>query len=586
MLCGIAYAATPLYVDPSATDDTGTGLIGDPKKSIKDAYANVDDGGTVLLVAGTYDDATQIWEIRTLEKSVTIEPAVSGSRISLTRQAEGLTGWWYIVTDYTGYGLTFNDIDFVSTRAGGVIFLFADAGHNITQNNCTWNVTANGFVVTNANASIKSIEKRFQATDCTLIDSATTVNPLKFPDGFALVDLDNCIVASSNAVSTERIIKISSSLGPVNIRNCEFTGNWPVWIQSNDYPSMSAIIEDCTFNSLVPAGVFTGNAIQLGPGEPATPATNTIRNTRIINNKIIGYDQGMIDTADETVVIGNVFDCADDIWFYGTKKPVMINNTFVGRGINAGRVRNIMLARTWKSPYVAKADTSFTANTVVSGAAWNLANVEADGITMIAMTTTDVDTPPVIYYGIVAGVNDGTDTVTVDKWIEVANGNVVTPADATYHAVAYRWSEFSYSFNNIFARFDNHSCMTFDFNPLPGNHIMDYNCYDIVAKVSNLGTDTISTLAQQQAKWQEWPMDTYKLAGAADSWYVSLSITNDLNSIQTAPQLDANYRPQNSQLIEGGKPDTNGKSTSIGATSPPLPKKGVYGFQQSIYGDN
>ena len=55
-----SFAATPLYVNPAAANDTGDGTApATAKKTIDAAYTAVDDGGEVLLLAGTYDKDTQ-----------------------------------------------------------------------------------------------------------------------------------------------------------------------------------------------------------------------------------------------------------------------------------------------------------------------------------------------------------------------------------------------------------------------------------------------------------------------------------------------------------------------------------------------
>ena len=43
---------------------------------------------------------------------------------------------------------------------------------------------------------------------------------------------------------------------------------------------------------------------------------------------------------------------------------------------------------------------------------------------------------------------------------------------------------------------------------------------------------------------------------------------NDQNSLEVDPQLDSSNKPTNPEVTQGGKPDANGDSTSIGAVSP------------------
>ena len=563
ILSTASYAATPLYVDPTATDDTGSGLIGDPKKTISAAYAAVDDGGVVKLVdAGTYNDASQIWGITIAAKSVTIEPAAAGGRITITRESEGATSlWWYVSSDRTGYNTTFNNIDFVDERSGAGIFYWAsDSGHNFICDTCSLTVASGARVLNSANSPNVTYERRFQATDCTFnVDNTNT--PFNFR-GMTLVDINGGSFANPSTSTTLRMMRVTDAIGPTYFRNITFTAKYPLWIESYNSSNTVTFIEDCTFTDVTEQ---KGTAAGLGPLGPETPSTNTVEGVVLTGNKIVGFDIGIQDTANTTHITDNIFDCSDSILFFGTYKPYIKNNTFVVKAnTGAGDTpdRSIMFGRNWMSDYTVKANTTFTATTVVSSAAWNLAHAVADDMSIVGITSTNTGTPLLLYYGLITIVNDGTDTVTVAKWIDVSNGNVVTPADATYHAIALKWSTGAYVINNIMDGALGTGIFTFDFNPVPGDHIMDYNCYVAGSNgFSNLGSTSQADLSALQAKWAAWPMDTYGLAGKAGSWYVSPLTSNDENSLEEDPLLDDDYVPHNLAL----KLDDN---TWIGGVQP------------------
>jgi parallel beta-helix repeat protein len=130
-------------------------------------------------------------------------------------------------------------------------------------------------------------------------------------------------------------------------------------------------------------------------------------------------------------------------------------------------------------------------------------------------------------------------------------------------------------YNNIFSAANSKSPVRIEDFETPDNttdkkqNYFNNNCYH-TANADILYDATVATgytLAEIQAFWD-----------ANSLWK-----DGDDNSITEDPQLDANYKPTNPLVIKGGKPDANGNTTSMGASPPPLPKEGVYGFQNSIY---
>ena len=62
VFAGSALGAGPFYVDSDAADDTGTGAIGDPWKTINKANTTVSTGDTVYFQKGdTWQEAWTAW---------------------------------------------------------------------------------------------------------------------------------------------------------------------------------------------------------------------------------------------------------------------------------------------------------------------------------------------------------------------------------------------------------------------------------------------------------------------------------------------------------------------------------------------
>ena len=76
LMCSVCRGAI-IYVNPTSTDDTGDGSTAtagtggtSAKKTISGAMTAASDGDIIKLVAGTYNDSTQIWSISLPAKSL------------------------------------------------------------------------------------------------------------------------------------------------------------------------------------------------------------------------------------------------------------------------------------------------------------------------------------------------------------------------------------------------------------------------------------------------------------------------------------------------------------------------------------
>lgn len=102
------------------------------------------------------------------------------------------------------------------------------------------------------------------------------------------------------------------------------------------------------------------------------------------------------------------------------------------------------------------------------------------------------------------------------------------------------------------------------------NDYVNYNCYwresgSGICRIGEIGEQVISsTIPDLVASWSE-AKSGYDADDPETFWNVNFGGINDVHSLMEDPLLDANYVPQNQNVINGGKPDANGNETSIGA---------------------
>lgn len=81
---GAENGLTTVFVDASATDDTGLGTVGDPKQLIQSGIDMALSGGTVTVANGTYSESL------TIGKSLTVNGANQGTAGNGTRASESI----------------------------------------------------------------------------------------------------------------------------------------------------------------------------------------------------------------------------------------------------------------------------------------------------------------------------------------------------------------------------------------------------------------------------------------------------------------------------------------------------------------
>lgn len=568
LMCSVCWGAN-IYVNPASTDDTGDGSTAtagtggtSAKKTISGAMTAASDGDIIKLVAGTYNDSTQIWSISLPAKSLTIEPDDS-SNVTITRTSEGGASWFNQATDNSDYRYFFNNIDFVSARADGFVFYFQENyGNNIECNNCSFDITTGGRIVNATTSATIDRKRRYRQMNCT-VESKAYSNNLYDLKNMTLLHIEGGTITSSNTGSSSFLISNLYPYGDTFIKDVTITGEDCIEVRYEESlgKSYNVRITGCTFTS---PDDWEGRAIDLDYNW--WNGKTIISGADISNNLIYNFNYGIFGSMSNSTISGNVVYCINPIIMYGGLKNKFFNNTLKAYDTDTREGRCLLFNRRDFSDEIASTeDSTFTSSTVTTTDGWDLSNVLTDG-TVKVLVKTESGARPISYYGVVSSVNDSTDTVTITGgWIKVSDGSKETPANDTYYISCARFAEQNYVVNNIMDGGESSFVFTFDFNPLDGQNYIDYNCYNVQDGkwLSNLGTVAITRLTTQQAKWLTWPENV--TAG-----YLSVSKYNDAHSIEADPYFvdtaNLDFRLFSSSPCKNtGKPTLGGGYTSIGA---------------------
>jgi hypothetical protein len=527
------------YVDAdNGNDTTGDGTAAAPEKSISAAITDAATGDTIKLIGGTYNDDTQIWGIDLLGKNLTIEPNVVGTRITITRTAEGASSVFRFLADRTGFSYTWNNIDFVDEKTSGVLFFwYLEVGGNIILNDCTITTASSNAAFTGTTQiTNNAIFRKLTLDNVNITRSGATTAKMVNLTSFAKTMIKDCNITDNTTTSTVGVITMEHTRGPVEIRGCHLTGENPIIFYNYATNGATLIIAD---NNLLSTEDLNGTGITLGYTGTAT--ADTIYGAKIINNKISNFAYGINQLAYNTDIAGNTIYAVNSLAVTGGGKPFIYNNTFVSTdsgGTDGGRC--IVFARKWFAKqgtvaYLNSSGTDFDTTTVIAtagGGECDFNNVLTDGSMMAFVSSTNTGSPYPLYYGIVYGTNEGANTITVDKWTKVSDYTTETPTDNTYYVSIVKYGNGAYITNNILDGSRSDYTITFDFSPLAGSNYINYNCYSAGSvSLSNLGCtaagcDGQTTLAQLQAKWLVWP------------WVYSECYYNDDHSIEAVPQYN------------------------------------------------
>jgi len=581
LMASWCFGATTWYVNPDSGNDAAAGSEAAPLKTLKhaiDSHVSA-DGDIIKLMAGTYDDTSQgsAWTVTIPDYSFTVEPYVAGTTVTLTRATATAGGWFrYYEVDRSDKTCTFNDIVFVDSKsAGSIVQLYnTSASGNVVFDGCTFTVAADGWVYTAThNRATKDLLRDAKFINCTFTaQAAQSTVPFSFRGGHIL--FSGCAITNSNAGTTGTIsvyaggecdqitllnntitfanasgTSIGFQLSGVVVRegvvvkgntfhhtttNQAATAIYLVY--SDVYSIYNVLIDD---NIITSDNTTSTSSVGIG-------FTDKVYNTIVTNNTLTGWgidfniQNGKNGTYEYNIASGYVVFAN-----YGARGLLIKNNTFIAANRGASTDgKCLMLARSNQSTEVAKANATFTANTGISSAAWDLSVIAADtdGLTngdyFAIVYDPTAGSPDPDYYGIVTAVDNDTDTVTVDYWrdrSEVA----ATPTNAENYIRLVKWAENCTVTKNIFDAGSGQNTFTFDFNPRSGQTYSNYNCYVSGAtSIMNLDSTVQATLAAVQAKWLTFSRSFYD---------------NDSHSIVESPAFisSTNLRPTNAHLRVG-----------------------------------
>jgi len=442
--------------------------------------------------------------------------------------------------------LIIDDSTFTTTdNTGNAIYYKTGVFTDLVVKNSTLNVGGSFFLPSASMSEMKNLS---------ITDNEVTMNTTNTQE--SLVSLRNAYYRIGSCIVQKNKITIPTGKGgtqpwPIKLGNATTVGDATVNTSGTTVRGVKILDNEITCED-----AYKGVAIQIN-GDSI--------DTTIVGNKIVGFAVGIENREDSTFVDGNIIDCGDPCNNRGSKSSVFTNNTLVPNDYDAVSSRGLMFAR--RDLVNQDVATAFAATTVTGGA-WDLAYMEtARALDMIAsgrvLCLVKSGTSCYTHYGIVSGVVDATDIVTVDEWIKVSDGSIETPSGTPEVGIVIFSEDFT-NYNNIIDASNASYNTTYDFNPMDTRGYQDYNCYVVGTNsggsMSNLGyinpvapLDTFqASLAEVQACW------------AVESWTQTYA-GNDACSLEVDPQLDSDYKPQNPQVLRGGKPDINGDSTSMGA---------------------
>lgn len=570
----VVVTAETFYVDPDSADDSGTGLTSEvnvAKKTISGALAAVaahaDAASTIKLCAGTYDDDTQDWAddtngCRSLpNKSITFEPYPAGTAITLLRTSEGNAYFFRNASDHTGKSFTFNNLTIQDARASSMIVTWkTNAGANYIFNTCTLSNTnatpSTGYIINSAETPASyAQERRLIMNNCTVTSTDNDYALLNLY-GMTQVFIYNTTFTCSANNDSDFAIDIVNPWNATYIDSCTFNTNYGVRIQDIPRASDYVTIVNSNFTSLWTTGDYVGVAIRVNNNLPHSPVNAYYATVQ--NNVIKYYNNGIDYHGAYGLVKSNYVVAKDPMNLMGAYKVSVLNNTFKSSDSVATTGRATMFSRrfcAWLDGSTAGVfdgtDSYFTNDTMTydttyakdGGAGdFNLSQVVADGLTIAFISdVTTANSPPPTFWGIVTSVSDADDQVNVVKWTKVSDGTTTTPTDGTGYLSVVRYASNNTVMYNILDAASATNTMTFDFNPVSGNNIIDYNAYYCgSAGISNLGTADIDTIADLRTKWKTWPT-------ASDICYY-----NDTHSIEANPNLEVNGYSRNNEVVELG----------------------------------
>ena len=526
VFCGLGFGADR-YIDwDSGNDTTGDGTIGNPWKSFEKAYNSSTDGETVYVVAN--DDP-------------------SGSPYEKPGGYTQMFG----VRSLTFEGLSSNAEDVVFKGTAGQSYHIRFEGSAAAPRSLTFrNMTLRGN--TTNPAMLRNSSSRAYASDITLdnviCDGPGSIITASATNG----STSEPTYTFSNLTSTANNGIILIDAAAVNLNNVDITTvtNGHGLKLSGDVGTV--IIDDYTFDT----GIASGGSAILGDsltsleyliGRNLTFTVNgsagtggsgiriedfaqnvLIDNITVINNATTGNVAGIgiqlgKDLPTNANPLGFVSVANATITYTG---DVTQHGVLAGAGCDYGRYENITV------------DTKKIVSAVGIGIV-----VKGDGNYWSGVVSRS-QRPLLIKGGSRSKFTDLTLYAYYLTDDQAANATVSIRTDVT-EIPSNNIIE-----NSIIFAEAGVDVLIYDGDGTDHDNMFDYNCYYGGDNIAWLDGGAIADIAALRTKW-----GTYSVLGSK----------NDTNSIEEDPSLDANNKPRNPNVINGGRPDINGNSTSIGA---------------------
>lgn len=534
--------ATPLYVNPAAADDTGDGTTpATAKKTIAAAYAAVDAGGSVYLLAGTYDDSTQgaTWQVTfSAAKSCTIKPDpataptitlapsnatrqvyFSQAGASYTHRLEGVTVTALSnsrpLESSSAMAGTIQAVDCTFTSGNKSSFFPSSGARTILVDGCTF--TCSDYVLNIGSAALCTV------TGCTMTstyasgvirlaggtvrntlvtgNTCTCVGPFVIAVAAgAYTNLSICendvdiTPANSSAVpvtiqDNTTISQLTIEQNTITVRNSAYAVSTIQLGAATDPPATTMSGARVIGNYIATDDTNNGNGIWVGEGFP---------DTLIQYNELHGLNFGVFIYGDRAVIDSNYISCLNPVVVYGgTQYRVAhnhltsVNNGGSGRCLVSGR--DVKAASTTTTTYAA------TTVTDTGGTPWGgtQALVAAGMVAMVGPALEPT------HWGIVASITG--DEVTVASWHKFdATGTAETPTNGVACNVCMFPRNWVIT-DNLMNATEGDYTITYDYDPVDPQGYQDRNVYAIGSvAMSNLGVnlgDAPATLATLQARW-------------------------------------------------------------------------------------
>lgn len=437
--------ATPLYVNPAAADDTGDGTTAVlAKKTIEAAYAAVDDGGSVYLLAGTYDTTTQgaNWYLDfDNNKSVTIkpDPATAPTIDLATAGASNPATCLYFETLDAGKTVRVEGVSISPTT--GSRFASCAAGFLGAAElvDCTITAGARNWSFTDTVAETKTRE--VLVSGCTITNSADGI--IEAVVGCARVVVEDCTITNTGTgvSALYGCVRITGGTNQIALKRNTVTTTIPFTVIDTDSITGVCLIESNTIACQLNGS--DGNAIRIRTdAAPSVEPHIQVIGNRITKTGTQGICYGV--TCESTV--GQLYVGYNEFTgFFAAVKATDIDNVNVdsnyfecgGHGVelNAGSghriVHNHCRPQDYDGATVGRAvlfqrsvKATSTSTTTFDGTTCTDAGATPWGATeaavaagMIAMVNSGTAWYAPLQWGRVVSINADTNVLTVDGWV-------------------------------------------------------------------------------------------------------------------------------------------------------------------------